>query len=84
MTQTTEAPLVPVAPTAHNDTGGETQMNNIRELRQRHGISLNQMQRLTGIHKSNLSRLERGKIELFPGWKLKLEDVFGEPITTKE
>jgi len=57
--------------------------NNIRELREKKGLSLGDVTRLTGIHKSDLSRVERGLTELHPGWRRKLEGVLGDSIVSR-
>ncbi len=61
-------------------------MPNMKKIREQQGVSLTRLCMLTGIHPANLSRLERGYIYPFPGWRKRIatalgvseEEVFGE------
>lgn len=54
--------------------------NNIRDLRQSKGISIRDLEKLTKISRANLSRVERGRMELYAGWKTRIEAVLGEEV----
>jgi transcriptional regulator with XRE-family HTH domain len=65
----------------------------MREIREGKGISLRKLEvalskqvgadgkPLKPIQRGVISRMERGKLELFPGYKRRIEDVLGEEIT---
>lgn len=58
----------------------------LKLIRLQRGLSLTQLCLLTGIHPSTLSRIERGQIYPYPGWRkriaealnVKEEDIFPE------
>lgn len=73
--------LPPVDPTVYNvHWEVETMQNNIREIRTRKGISIRQLEKLTGIPRSTLSKVERGRQELYPGWKVRIEKALEEEV----
>jgi transcriptional regulator with XRE-family HTH domain len=52
-------------------------MSNIRQLRHDARLSLRQLERATGIDNSNLSRLEHGKMQMFPSWRSRIATALG-------
>lgn len=54
--------------------------NNIRSLRESKGISIRDLEKLTGISRANLSRVERGRLELYAGWKARIETALGSEV----
>lgn len=49
---------------------------NIKKLRNQIGITQKQLSGLTGIDEANISKLENDKIELYDGWKERIELAF--------
>jgi transcriptional regulator with XRE-family HTH domain len=49
----------------------------IRKQRLSRGWSITHLTVLTGIDAASLSRLERGQIPAFPGWRKRLAEAFG-------
>lgn len=54
-------------------------MLRVRRERLRRGWSQTYVCRVTGIHPGNLSRVERGQVVAYPGWRKKLGDLYGVP-----
>ena len=54
-------------------------MLRIREERKKRGWSLTKVSMLTGIAYPDLSRMERGHIPAYPGWKQRLSRAFALP-----
>ncbi len=54
-------------------------MLRIREERRKRGWSLTRVSMLTGIAYPDLSRMERGHIPAYPGWRKKLAKAFYMP-----
>lgn len=52
-------------------------MASLKELRQQKGLSQWELARLSGIHPSLVSRLERGELKLYPGWRKKIAQALG-------
>ncbi len=52
-------------------------MLKMRQERERRGWSLVDITMKTGISPGDLSLIERGKRELFPGWKRRIAKAFG-------
>lgn len=48
----------------------------VKKCRNQIGITQKQLSGLTGIDESNISKLENGKIELYDGWKERIELAF--------
>jgi transcriptional regulator with XRE-family HTH domain len=51
----------------------------LRRERQRRGWSLLIVSAKTGITSGDLSLIERGKREAFPGWRRRIATAFGQP-----
>lgn len=54
-------------------------MYRLRRVRQEKGYSLADLVRLTGIHESDLSQLERGLRPPFPDWRKRLARTLKMP-----
>ena len=54
-------------------------MLRLREERRRRGWSLTRLSALTGIAHSDLSQIERGLRQPFPGWQRRIARAFGMP-----
>ncbi len=54
-------------------------MTKLRQLRLEKGLSQMRLAQTTGIHPSNLSRLERGVLPAYRGWKARLAAALGVP-----
>ena len=54
-------------------------MYKLRRVRQERGYSLADLVRLTGIHESDLSQLERGLRQPFPTWRKRLSRALKTP-----
>ncbi|HBT19870.1 MAG TPA: XRE family transcriptional regulator [Peptococcaceae bacterium] len=48
--------------------------------RKKRRISQMQLAALTGIHPSNLSRIERGVVPAYRGWRLRIAKALGWPL----
>jgi predicted transcriptional regulator len=48
----------------------------VKKYRHQIGITQKQLSGLTGIDTANISKLENGKIELYDGWKERIELAF--------
>ena len=61
-------------------------MLHMKKIREQQGVSLTKLCVLTGIHPANLSRIEKGYIYPFPGWRKRIakalnvreEEIFGD------
>jgi transcriptional regulator with XRE-family HTH domain len=51
----------------------------LRTARKQRGISLTKLCQLSGIHPSNLSRIELGQIRVYPGWRRRIAQALGIP-----
>jgi len=54
----------------------------LRVERKRRGLTLAEVSRRTGIHPTALSRLERGELRAYPGWRRRLARSFRLPADT--
>ncbi|AOQ23854.1 hypothetical protein MTAT_04870 [Moorella thermoacetica] len=54
-------------------------MLRLKQIRLQRGLSLTRLCQLTGIHPSNLSRIEKGLIYPYPGWRKRLTEAIGVP-----
>lgn len=54
-------------------------MLKLKEERRRRGWTLVRVCQLTGIDPATLSRLERGHLFPYPGWRRRLAEAFGLP-----
>lgn len=54
-------------------------MLELRRVRLERGWSLTKVCQLTGIDPTNLSRIERGHIYPYPGWRRRISVAFGLP-----
>lgn len=77
-------PLVDSTVYNGREKGVRTLKNNIREIREAKGISIRQLEKMTGISRSTLSKVERGRMELYKGWKDRIEKSLGEIIDDQE
>ncbi|ACX52290.1 putative transcriptional regulator, Nlp [Ammonifex degensii KC4] len=48
--------------------------------RKKRGWSQFELARRTGIHPSNLSKLERGVWPVYQGWRIKIAEALGWPL----
>lgn len=55
-------------------------MLKMKQLRLRKGISQFELARRTGIHPSNLSRIERGVLPAYKNWATKIARALGWPV----
>lgn len=51
----------------------------LREERQKRGLSLVDVCRMTGIAPGDLSNVERGRQTAFPSWRQRIAEAFGLP-----
>ncbi|MEW6274957.1 MAG: helix-turn-helix transcriptional regulator [Bacillota bacterium] len=51
---------------------------NVKQEREKRGWSKSELSRRTGIGLTEIIRIERGQLPIFPGWKKKLERAFKE------
>lgn len=54
--------------------------NNVRELRQKKGMTATELSKKTSIAQSTLSNIENSKIPVFQGWKQRIADALDVPI----
>lgn len=49
----------------------------IREIRKAKGLSQWKLAQLTGIHPTNLYKVESGQLRLYPGWRQRIAEALG-------
>lgn len=54
-------------------------MLRLRLERQRLAMSLAQLCQLTGVEPATLSKVERGLLPAYPGWRRRIAEAFGMP-----
>ncbi|MHB1256095.1 MAG: helix-turn-helix domain-containing protein [Dethiobacteraceae bacterium] len=59
-------------------------MRRLQAERQRLGLSQFQLGKLADVHPAEISRLERGRIYPYPGWRRKLAEALGWPVESAE
>ncbi|MCL6612472.1 MAG: helix-turn-helix domain-containing protein [Peptococcaceae bacterium] len=51
----------------------------LKKTRVKKGFSLLKLYQATGIDPANLSRLERGLVPAYPGWRKRIAEALGVP-----
>lgn len=59
-------------------------MLKVRQVRLEKGLSQFELARLTGIHPSNLSRIERGVLPAYKNWMEKIAQALNWPVERAE
>ena len=53
--------------------------NNVRKVRKKLGLSGEALARKAEMSASDLSKVERGRVYAFPGWRRRISDALGVP-----